>query len=66
MREERKSNMYYNDIYKIFSRSIAIELRKKGFQIIKTEPNYKKPQFDVYFFKDTPAFKKALNEIVNR
>lgn len=58
--------MYYNNIYKIFSRSIAIELRKKGFKIIKTEPNYKKPEFDVYFFKDTPEFRKTLNEIVNK
>lgn len=58
--------MYYNNIYKIFSRSIAIELRKKGFKIIKTEPNYKKPEFDVYFFEDTPEFREVLNKIVNK
>lgn len=58
--------MYYNNIYKIFSRSIAIKLRKKGFKIIKTEPNYKKPEFDVYFFEDTSDFRNALNEIVNK
>lgn len=58
--------MYYNNIYKIFSRSIAIELRKKGFKIIKTEPNYKKPELDVYFFEDTPGFREVLNKIVNK
>lgn len=58
--------MYYNNIYKIFSRAIAIELRKRGFKIIKTEPNYKKPEFDVYFFENTPEFIKVLNEIVDK
>ena len=58
--------MYYNNIYKVFSMSIAIKLRKKGFKIMKTEPQYKKPEFDVYFFEDTAEFRKALNEIVNK
>ena len=44
---------------------MAIKLRKKGFKIIKTEPNYKRPEFDVYFFEDTPEFRKAFNEIAN-
>lgn len=57
--------MFYNNVYKVFSKSIAIKLRKKGFKIIKTEPNYKKPEFDVYFFRDTPEFRKAFNEIAN-
>lgn len=57
--------MFYNNVYKVFSKSIAIKLRKKGFKIIKTEPNYKKPEFDVYFFADTPEFRKAFNEITN-
>jgi hypothetical protein len=57
--------MYYTNVYKIFKKSIAIKLRKKGFKVIKTEPNYKKPEFDVYFFEDTSEFRKVLNEIAN-
>ena len=35
------------NIQKIFSKKLALELRKRGFKIIGTEPNYKYPQFDV-------------------
>lgn len=55
--------MFYNNIYKVFKRSVAIELRKRGFKILKAEPNYKKPQYDVYFFEDTEEFRNALSEV---
>lgn len=48
----------------IFSRKIAYELRKRGFEIVKTEPNRNKPQLDMYVFEVTPEFQKALNEIL--
>lgn len=48
---------------KIYTKKLALELRRRGFSIIRTEPNYKKPQFDVYIFRDTPAFEKAMKEI---
>ena len=53
-----------NKTKKIFKRSIALDLRNKGFKIIGTEPNKCKTQFDVYIFEDTDDFEKALSEIV--
>lgn len=49
---------------KIFKRTIALELRNRGFKIIRTEPNRCKPQFDVYLFEDTPWLRKALDEVL--
>ena len=48
---------------KVFTRWIAVELRKQGFNIIDVEPNHKKPQLDVYIFQDTPEFKQAFDNI---
>lgn len=53
------------DIQKIFSKKLALELRKKGFKIIGTEPNYKYPQFDVYLFKKSDSLSKAIRDINN-
>lgn len=49
---------------KIFKKRIARELRLKGFDIIRTEPNLYKPEFNVYIFKDTEELHKALDEIL--
>lgn len=51
---------------KIFNRRVALELRKKGFEIIKTEPNFYKPEFDVYIFKDSDQFQRALTEVTQQ
>lgn len=51
---------------KIFTKRLALELRRKGLDIIATEPNYKKPQLDVYIFEDTEKFQKALTEILSQ
>lgn len=48
------------EIQKVYSRRVALELRKQGFKIIKTEVNYKRPQFDVYCFEKTEKLEKAL------
>ena len=48
---------------KIFNRRIALALRKKGFKIVKTEPNFYKPEFDVYIFENSDALQSALTEI---
>lgn len=47
----------------IYSRRVAIELRKRGFEILRTEPNPYKPQFDVYIMKDSDELNRALSEI---
>lgn len=48
---------------KIFNRKLALALREKGCEIIRTEPNKLKPQFDVYIFIDTPMLHEALDEV---
>ena len=51
---------------KIFNKRLALELRKKGFEIIKTEPNFYKPEFNVYIFKNSVELQSALTEITQR
>lgn len=53
------------NIQKIFSKKLALELRKRGFKIIGTEPNYKYPQFDVYLFEKSDNLSKAICDINN-
>lgn len=48
---------------RIYTKSVALELRKRGFKIIRTEPNENKPEFDVYVFEDNNNLKNALTEI---
>lgn len=48
---------------KIFNRRLALALRKRGFEIIKTEPNFYKPEFDVYIFNNSVELQSALTEI---
>lgn len=49
--------------YRIYTRRIAVELRKKGFNIIKTEVNERFPQYDVYLFYDSPSLREAFSKI---
>ncbi len=51
------------ETYIVFSRNLAYQLRLAGFRIVKTEPNRNKPNWDCYFFKDTPAFREALTSL---
>ena len=52
-----------NETKRIYSKSVALELRKRGFKIIRTEPNENYPQFDAYIFQSSKAFEDALTEI---
>lgn len=53
------------ETYKVFTKKIAIELRKLGYQILRTEPNFNKPEFDVYIFIKTENFMKDMQNIVD-
>lgn len=48
----------------IYSKRIAIELRQRGFEILETQVNQYKPQFDCWVFEATPELFKALDEIM--
>lgn len=52
-----------NETKRIYTKSVALELRKKGFKIIRTEPNENYPQFDVYIFEASDGFAETLTEI---
>lgn len=54
-----------NEIKRIYTKSVALELRKRGFKIIRTEPNENKPEFDVYIFQLNKALENALTEITH-
>lgn len=45
---------------RVFTRKLAVYLREQGFKIVRTEVNYKKPQFDIYVFEDTPDLELAI------
>ena len=52
--------------YIIYTKWLAIELRKQGFKIVRTDVNPNFPQFDCWVFEDTEKFQKAFKEIANR
>lgn len=47
----------------IYTRKIAIELRKQGFRIIETVVNEKYPQYDAYVFEETAELLAALTKL---
>lgn len=52
-----------NKSYRIYSRRIALELRRKGFKIIGTDVNENFPQYDVYLFEDTEQLREELTKL---
>jgi len=47
-------------LYIIYMPRVAAALRDLGFKLIKTTANIKKPQYDVYWFEDTPELRAAI------
>lgn len=52
-----------NKSYRIYSRRIALELRRKGFKIIGTDINENFPQYNVYLFEDTEQLREELTKL---
>ena len=48
----------------VYSRKVAFELRKLGFQIIQISPNPYRPELDIYYFDDNPVFKEAFEKVM--
>lgn len=46
--------------YIVFTNELAYYLRKLGFRILEVEPNFKKPQYDVYKFEDSEKLRQAI------
>lgn len=55
-----------NNLYIIYMPRIAAALREMGFKIVKTTPNIKKPQYDVYWFEDTLELRAAIPKAKER
>ena len=51
------------NIYKIFSKRVAIELLNKGNKILYTEDNKKYPKLKVFCFIETNKLRKDFNNI---
>lgn len=49
------------DTKEIYSKKMAIYLRKLGFQIVSTEVNPYQPQFDMWLFEDTDELRQAMS-----
>ena len=48
------------NIQKVFSRRVALELRKRGYKIIGTEVNFRQPELDVYCFEKSDDLLRTL------
>jgi len=50
---------------KIFMRPLAVELRKLGYTIVKVEPNYRRPELDVWTFEVSGNFMADFTRLSN-
>ena len=50
-------------LFRVYTRRIALELRKRGFRIVKTEVNENFPQYDVYLFEDNEELRKNFLDV---
>lgn len=48
----------------VFSKAMAYKLRLQGFKIIRVGVNPYYPQYDCYYFHNTPNFQAALQELI--
>jgi hypothetical protein len=48
------------ELYIIYMPRVAAALRDMGFKLIKTTANIRKPQYDVYWFENTPELRAAI------
>lgn len=52
--------------FTVYTRRIAYELRKQGFQILSVEISPSNPFYNVWIFEDTPDFKEAFLRLAKR
>lgn len=55
-----------DNTFKVFTKRLAIKLRERGFQIVATVVNSKKPEFDIYCFEDTAELREAVADLTKR
>ena len=52
-----------NKTYRIYSRWLALALRKQGFKIINTDINEYHPEYTVWIFEDSPELQAAITQL---
>ena len=58
----RREDMVSNT-FRVYTRWIAVELRRQGFKILETDINEYNPEFKVWIFEKTPEFVEAFSKI---
>ena len=48
----------------IYSKRLALELRKRGFQLLRTGINENFPQYNTYIFENTKELSQAIAELI--
>ena len=48
----------------IFKKSIAMELKSRGFRIEDAKVNFEHPKFVVYYFEDTQELQNELKKLM--
>lgn len=48
--------------YMVYSKELALMLRKLGYRIESSAPNENNPRLDVYFFEDSPSLRETIKE----
>jgi hypothetical protein len=54
--------MKNENLVPVYTKQLALSLRRLGYHIIKTEPNDRFPQFDIYYFEDAPGLQDKILE----
>lgn len=49
--------------YRIYTRWLAYELRKRGFKILSTDINEYHPEYIVWIFEDNKELQQAISEL---
>lgn len=52
-----------NKGFRVYTRWIALELRRQGYKIIGTDINEYNPEFKVWIFEETPQFIEAFRTV---
>ncbi len=52
-----------NDSYAVYTRWLAVELRKAGYKIIGTTVNEYHPEFTVWLFENTDELREKIKEL---
>lgn len=52
--------------YTIYSKKMALNLRKRGFKLLRTGINENFPQYNTYIFENSAELQKALTELSNK